>query len=200
MLEVINLEFDYPDKRLLHNVHFSVDRGNLLHLRGANGTGKTTLLKCLAGLMTPSVGEIKYQGDSISRDLAAYQQTICYVGHKSGVSQFLTVREHCHFELKRNPGFKTCDELLELFGLQDIANISCGLLSAGQRRRAGLLRLMMSPAPIWLLDEPLVALDDSSSTILMECFTEHLAKGGLIILTSHQTLPWDSEYQEYALC
>lgn len=189
MLEVNNVSFDYADKPLLHNVQFSVPAGHLLHLRGNNGTGKTTLLKLLSGMLRPLSGDICYQGQSIWQDLAVYQDAICYVGHKAGISQLLTVRENCRFALRHNPHQLSLEALLQRFALSGLEDVLCGVLSAGQRRRVGLLRLLMSDASLWLLDEPLVALDHDAVGLLMNCFSEHLNKGGQIILTSHQTIP-----------
>lgn len=197
MLDVIDLHFDYSEKPLLHHVQFSLNAGHLLHVRGHNGAGKTTLLKLLAGLLHPTEGSIHYRGLDIMDNMAEYQQSMCYVGHKTGVSQVLTVREHCQFERKSLIPF---DRLIKRFALTGLEDISCGLLSVGQRRRVGLLRLLMSSAPLWLLDEPLAALDQDSVIILMDCFAEHLDAGGQIIVTSHQPLPLhDRACQDYCL-
>ena len=200
MLDVINLNFDYTDKPLLQGVNFSLDAGQLLHLHGHNGAGKTTLLKLLAGLLHPTEGEIRYLDQAITQNLAEYQQAICYVGHKAGISQVLTVRENCLFDLQRGPYCMPFDELMNRFSLFGLEDTPCNLLSAGQRRRVGLLRILMSNASIWLLDEPLVALDQDAMSILMDCFRDHLDKGRQIILTSHQPLPLhDRDYRDYSL-
>lgn len=200
MLDVINLKFDYTDKPLLHDVQFSLAAGQLLHLRGHNGAGKTTLLKLLAGLLPPTEGEVRYLGRPITDNLAEYQQSICYVGHKAGVSQVLTVWENCQFDLQRGQHCMPFDELIYRFSLTGLEDTPCGLLSVGQRRRVGLLRILMSDASIWLLDEPLVALDQDAVSILMDCFRNHLDKGRQIILTSHQPLPLhDRDLQDYCL-
>ena len=200
MLDVIDLGFDFPDKPLLQGIQFSVHSGCLVHLRGGNGAGKTTLLKLLAGLLHPAEGEIHYRGYSIHDDLASYQQNMCYVGHKTGVNQLLTVREHCRFELHRGCSEVAFSELMKTCALEGMEDVVCGLLSAGQRRRVGLLRLLMSDASLWLLDEPLVALDNEAITILMDLLNNHLSRGGGVVLTSHQHLPLKQEnYQEYCL-
>ncbi len=197
MLDVINLSFDYSEKLLLQNVQFSLNAGSLLHVRGLNGAGKTTLLKLLAGLLHPTQGEIHYRGLDIMDNMAEYQQAMCYVGHKTGVSHLLTVREHAQFEQTNAMSF---DALIERFALTGLEDISCGLLSVGQRRRMGLLRILMTDASLWLLDEPLAALDHDAVHILMDCFAEHLDKGGQIIVTSHQPLPLHArECREYCL-
>lgn len=200
MLDLIDLHFDYPDRHVLKGVSLSVNAGQLMHLRGNNGAGKTTLLKLLAGIIQPTKGDIYYEGGSIHKDITTYQNMLCYIGHKTGVSQVLTIRENCHFDLLYGRNGLSYNELIRAFALEGLDDVICGMLSAGQRRRVGLLRLLMSDARIWLLDEPLVALDQQTISILMSFVQQHLAKGGLIILTSHQTLPLKKEnYQEYCL-
>ena len=200
MLEICQLDFDYPDKPILQDVQFTLKPGCLLHLRGGNGVGKTTLLKLLAGILQPLRGDIRYNGLSITQDLSAYQHHICYVGHKTGVNQLLTVRENCRFELQRHPNSLPFDEIIRRFDLQGLEDIACSLLSAGQKRRVGLLRILLSDAALWLLDEPLVALDNEAIDLLLAAFSLHLNKGGHVILTSHQTLPLiTDQYQEYYL-
>ncbi|MFI4919207.1 MAG: heme ABC exporter ATP-binding protein CcmA [Legionellales bacterium] len=200
MLNVIKLEFDHQDQSLLRKINFHVPVGGLLHLRGANGTGKTTLLKLIAGLYAPSSGEIQFLGQSIIQNTVEYQKKICFVGHKSGVNLHLTVRENCLFDLNYSAKHQDLLELAAVFKLEAHLDKLCGLLSAGQRKQVGLLRLWMSQSPLWLLDEPLVALDDSAILTLMAQLDRHRKRGGAIILTSHQDLPLNAlDYQEYLL-
>lgn len=200
MLDVMNLEFDYPDKPLFTGVQFRLNEGELVHLKGANGAGKTTLLKLLAGLLFPLNGDILYRGESIYQDVVAYQQGLCYVGHKTGVSPFLTVREHCWFESQSLKSKLSFDELMERGSLRGYEEVACGLLSVGLRRRVSLLRLLMSDASLWLLDEPLVALDSDATSMLMTHLNHHLQRGGMVILTSHQALPMNQGWcQDYEL-
>lgn len=199
MLNVQNLSFDYQDKPLLKKVRFFLASGQLLHLRGANGVGKTTLFKLLAGLLQPHEGEIIYQGQSIYDDLASYQQQLCYVGHKPGLNPLLTVKENCYFDMHWGRRLLNFEQLVAGFGLQGLEDESCFLLSAGQRHRVSLLRIMMTDAKIWLLDEPLIALDAAAIDHLMICLETHLQQGGQIILTSHQQLPFGKPYLEYSL-
>ena len=200
MLDIINIAFDYPDKPLLQGVGFTVNPGTLMHLCGGNGSGKTTILKLLAGILFPVGGEIRFRGHAIHDDLSAYQQNICYVGHKTGISPLLTARENCQFELHLNPNRLPFDALIARFSLEGLADIPCYLLSVGQRRRIGLMRLLLSDAPVWLLDEPLVALDQDAVSKLMLVMDEHLSRGGLIVLSSHQPLPMkQGNHEEYRL-
>lgn len=200
MLQVQSLHFDYDDKALLRDVSFDLAAGQLLHLRGENGSGKTTLLKLLATLYTPVRGTIIWDGSSIEEDRAAYRRHLCLVGHRPGLSPQLTVREACYHDqhwLRCRP---SVDELLQRFGLLHVADKRCHCLSAGQQRRVALLRLAMTDARLWLLDEPLVALDQPAIAGLADLMSAHLQQGGLIILTSHQSLPDAlAPYAEYQL-
>ncbi len=200
MLDVINLDFDYQEEPVLNKVSFHLPEGGLLHLKGANGSGKTTLLKLIAGLHQPNEGQIHFFGNPIINDLAGYQSQLCFVGHKTGINPYLTVRENCLFDIHYQNTQSNVDELVSIFNLQSHIDYPCGLLSAGQRRQVGLLRLWMSKAKLWLLDEPLVALDDSALSKLMVQIEVHRNKGGAVLLTSHQALPLQqNQYQEYLL-
>lgn len=198
MLDVCELDFDYQDQPILHNVSIHLSAGGLLHLRGANGAGKTTLLKIIAGLLHPTAGSIHFAGHSIHDDLGVYQSQIAYVGHKSGISPYLTIRENCAFDLHYH--HENIHDLAAIFKLQDSLDHVCGLLSAGQRRQVALLRLWMTKARLWLLDEPLVALDDTALALVMAKIDKHRAEGGAVLLTSHQNLPAPhATYQEHLL-
>jgi len=183
MLNVHGLQFDYGDKPLLQDVSFSLEAGAVLHIKGANGAGKTTLLKLLAGLLCPTEGKINYTTKN--------KKHICYVGHKAGVNARLTPREHARLDLESNLSDTAIHDALVRLKLHDVQDTLCGLLSAGQRRRAGLLQLLSSNALLWLLDEPLVALDQASVKILGDTLLAHLKAGGGVVLTSHQSLPFD---------
>lgn len=200
MLEVDDLEFDYYDNPLLKDISFTVQAGDLIHLRGANGAGKTTLLRLLAGLFYPLKGEIRYRGVSIHTDLGKYQRNLCLIGHKSGIHPLLTVKENIRFDLKYTKGEQLLSEWLASMSIDSCADQLCDQLSAGQKRRVNLLRLLFAKAELWLLDEPLVALDGQGVDRLMDVMIHHRQQGGMIILTSHQTLPEKiGHYQEYRL-
>ncbi|KTC81336.1 cytochrome c biogenesis heme-transporting ATPase CcmA [Legionella brunensis] len=189
MLEIRALGFDYQDKPLLSQVTFTLKAGQLLHLRGSNGAGKTTLLRLLAGLLNPLEGEIHYEGQPIMNNLTAYQQQLCYVGHRTGINPLLTVEENCFFDMHWGRRDIDLSALLKDFGLHGLRDEISAHLSAGQRRRVGLLRIVMTNARLWLLDEPLVALDKEAINRFMQTLENHLYQGGQIILTSHQNLP-----------
>jgi heme exporter protein A len=177
MLRVTNLTFDYWDKPLFHDVAFSLTSGAALHVQGPNGVGKTTLLKLLAGLLHPLEGSISYQG------------TRAYVGHKNGVNTRLTPREHLRLDVGLQDE-TSINAALTRLALQEVQDTPVGLLSSGQKRRVGLLRLLDSNTKLWLLDEPLVGLDTAGMEILGTLLSEHLAQDGMLVFTSHQPLPF----------
>lgn len=196
MLTTDTIFFDYGDKPLLTEVTFSLKKGRLLHLKGGNGQGKTTLMRLLAGLIYPLQGDIRWNGYSIYEDLSSYQKNICYVGHKRGLSLHLTVAENCRFDSHWLSENHELLPLLTKFGLEDLANTPCGQLSAGQLHRVALLRIAMTNTSLWLLDEPFVALDERAVNLLTNSMTSHLENKGMIILTSHQSLPTALKGQE----
>lgn len=190
MLEVSALTFDYADKPLLNNLNLIVKPHEFCHIQGKNGVGKTTFLKLLAGILAPLTGNIIYKGHSIETDRLNYQNNLCYVGIKPGISMNLTVQENCFFDLHWDPSFThQLDSFLIFFGLKGFEKERCAYLSTGQQRRVALLRLAFTKAKLWLLDEPLVGLDEKMINSLMILFKNHLQQGGQIVLTSHQTLP-----------
>lgn len=199
IIQLVELAFDYQEVPLLHDINFQLDAGDLLHIQGANGAGKTTLLKLLAGLHHPSQGEIHYKGVRIDDDLASYQHNLCFVGHKTGISPYLTVQENCYFDSQYQQN-SDLQEPIAAFKLDKHLHSLCGVLSAGQKRKVGLLRLWFSEAELWLLDEPFVALDEDALGVLMAQIKRHRDKGGIVILTSHQRLPLEqSTYRSYCL-
>jgi heme exporter protein A len=200
MLEIKNLYFDYPNQSVLKDLSISVKPGMLLHLRGENGSGKTTLMKIVAGLLYPESGDVFCNGHSVKTNVSQYQSQLSFVGHKPGLSLLLTIKENCLYGLDILPLNKSLDDILHQFGLQGLENTPCHLLSAGQLRRAGLMKLALSSSPLWLLDEPMVSLDVPSIQLLITCMREHLENKGMIMMTSHQLVPLPNiDFKEYCL-
>lgn len=200
MLSVQALSFDYLDEPLLANVSLSLNPGQLLHLQGGNGVGKTTLLRLLAGLMRPHSGSIFWEGKPIHDNLPLFQKRLCYVGHKLGLSLDLTIQENCffdaHWQQNVSHSFQT---LLQRFSLEGLADKPCFQLSAGQLKRVSLLRIIMSSARLWLLDEPFTSLDKASQEALNSCLKAHLTNNGLVVMASHQSLPSSLPHESYCL-
>jgi heme exporter protein A len=163
--------------------------GGALLLTGANGSGKSSLLRVLATLLAPETGRITWAGSPVASDLSRYRASLHYVGHLDAIKPALAVGETLAFWAGMR-GLPTCavDAALEAFALDAIADWPCRWLSAGQRRRLALARLIAAPAPVWLLDEPTAALDDDGERRLIAAIERHRATGGRVVIATHQAL------------
>jgi len=188
VLEAIDIDFDYDDVPVLDKVSFSLMPGKVLHLRGRNGAGKTTLLKCLASLKRPMAGCIRYGGKDIESELTEYRSQLMFIGHRSGLSDALTVTENCLFNLNVDFEPEELEAILAKLQLAGFGNTLCSQLSAGQKRRVALCQLHDTHKKIWLLDEPLTALDTQGVELLTQWIERHLGEGGMVVMTSHQPL------------
>lgn len=192
---MLNLEQVYFERQgvpLLQNLTYQINTGELLQIRGANGSGKSTLLRLLASYLEPQAGHIYWQQKSIQVQRDTYQQQVCFVGHQNGVKPQLTVQENVRFIAAlwgRSLTHKALNDLLQRLQLHAVAHVLASRLSAGQLRRLALIRLLLSSATIWLLDEPTTALDTAGQTLLIQLLQQHLAEQGLVIVATHHDLP-----------
>ncbi len=189
MLEVSNLKCVRGERPLFDQVGFRLDRGAVLHLRGANGAGKTSLLRILCGFSPPEAGLITWNGVAVGELGGDWRRDLFYLGHSSALQESLTVAENLAFTstLAGEPaGLVEIAAALLRFGLKGLHSRLVRQLSQGQKRRVALARLLLSKAPLWILDEPFVALDVAAVNLLSGIIAEHLERGGLAILTSHQ--------------
>ena len=175
--------------RVFAGLSFSLPPGGALVLTGANGSGKTSLLRLLAGLISPAAGRLVWGSAPIEHDPATHRARLHYVGHQDGVKPDLTPRETLAFWAALR-GFRTprLDEALGAFALAPVADWPCRWLSAGQRRRLALARLCATTAPLWLLDEPISALDQDNQTRLEEVIVAHRADGGRVVVATHMPI------------
>ena len=158
-------------------------------LIGPNGSGKSSLLRLLATLLAPAAGRLLWGGTPVEDDPAGYRAAIHYVGHLDAVKPALSPREMLGFwAAMRDAASPALDEALDTFGLGARADWPCRWLSAGQRRRLALARLIAAPAPVWLLDEPGAALDDDGEARLVAAIASHRAAGGRVAVATHQPL------------
>jgi len=164
--------------------------GGALLLTGSNGSGKSSLLRILATLLMPAAGRLVWGSVPVAADTARYRAAIHYLGHLDATKPALTAREMLRFwaALRGAAGADT-GAALETFGLADAADFPCRWLSAGQRRRLALARLVTTPAPLWLLDEPTAALDGDGESRLLAAIAAHRAAGGRAVIATHQPLP-----------
>ena len=177
------------DRLIFRGVEFALGAGDTLILRGPNGSGKSSLLRVLAGLTPPIAGSLRWDGDNIAKDWPAHRARLHFVGHLDPLKPVLTAAETIQFWSRLRGGSPpAAADALDRFHLTELADLPCRFLSAGQRRRLSLARLVASPAPLWLLDEPTIGLDEASTRDLMEAIAEHRAAGGLVIAATHVPL------------
>jgi heme exporter protein A len=192
MLNVINLSCIRDERTLFHGLSFHVHPGDIVQIEGPNGAGKTSLLRLLAGLSRAEEGEVMWQSQPIRQQREIWHQNLLYLGHHPGVKSVLSPLENLHF-WHGNHDEEAIFEALEQVNLLGYEEVPVAQLSAGQQRRVALARLWLSPAKVWILDEPLTAIDKGGVEKLMARFAEHADNGGAVILTTHQDLPGDAE-------
>jgi heme exporter protein A len=188
VLEARDLECERGGKVLFRQLGFALDPGEVLRIAGANGSGKTSLLRILCGLLTPSAGEVRWNGSAIQSLREEYARHIVYLGHSPAVKDELTGEENLRASCVL-AGLSFTDqvigEALQRFGVP--ADRLVRHLSQGQRRRAALARLVLSfQAPVWLLDEPFTALDSAAAGETRALLNEHAQRGGSVVYTTHQ--------------
>jgi heme exporter protein A len=175
--------------RLFVGLGFTLGSGEALQLTGPNGSGKTTLLRTLAGLLQPETGRVRFTEGGVDAEIG---ERCHFVGHANGVNGLLTVREAVEFWAAyldgRDGAALRAETAIERFGLQSLADLPTAYLSAGQKRRVGLARLLAARRPAWLLDEPTVSLDAATRDLFAVVCNEHLADGGMIVAATHLPL------------
>ncbi|ORM52381.1 heme ABC transporter ATP-binding protein CcmA [Pantoea conspicua] len=188
MLEIITLTCVRDERTLFHQLSFSVDAGDIVQIEGPNGAGKTSLLRLVAGLSRPEQGEIHWHHRPIAQQREQWHTSLLYLGHHPGVKAVLSPLENLRFY------HRDCEDAqifaaLESVDLLGYEEVPVAQLSAGQQRRVALARLWLSRATLWVLDEPLTAIDKAGIEKLMMKFAQHADNGGAVILTTHQDLP-----------
>jgi len=175
---------------VFEGLDFSLAAGGALLLTGPNGSGKSSLLRVMAGLTPPLAGTLTWDGVPIGEDPPAHRERLHFVGHQDALKPVLTVAETLAFSaaLRDAPPHHGL-AALQKFHLAERADFPCRILSAGQRRRLALARLLASPAPLWLLDEPTTGLDEASTQDLLGAIAEHRAGGGMVVIATHLQLP-----------
>ncbi|ODT29516.1 MAG: heme ABC exporter, ATP-binding protein CcmA [Hyphomicrobium sp. SCN 65-11] len=182
-----DLTLSRGERRLIEGLSLAVEASEALVLTGPNGVGKTTLLRALAGFIVPEAGAIRLEGGPDNG--AAVGELAHYVGHANGVKPGLTVSENARFWARFLGGdVRAVEDVLEIIHLADIAEVPAAYLSAGQKRRLGLARLLLAHRPLWLLDEPTAALDVASQALLAGFMQRHLDAGGMLVAATHGPL------------
>ena len=183
------------DRMVFRNLGFSVEAGKALVLVGPNGSGKTTLLRVLAGLLATTIGQLKFFSDE-QKPLSdeAHDQNLHLVSHNDAVKSALSVTETLCFHADILGAERSnVSRAMKAWQIEPLSDVPGALLSAGQRRRVSLARLSLQSRPIWLLDEPLVALDRQARARLHNACAEHRSTGGLIVAASHEPFLDDTD-------
>lgn len=192
MLEVRDLTAIRDDRELFESVSFSVSAGDLVQVEGRNGSGKTTMLRIITGLGDSEAGKILWKGVETRKDRDAFHQDLLFIGHQTGVKKELTAFENLSFYQKLNGSTGVTEDdiwmALAKVGLAGKEDIPAGKLSAGQQRRVALARLWLSRHPLWILDEPLTAIDKQGIKVIEALFMEHTQNGGMVLFTTHQDM------------
>ena len=169
---------------------FTLASGGAVVLLGPNGSGKSSLLRVLAGLLRPAFGRLDWDGQPVLDDPEAHNARTHYLGHHDAVKPVLSVAENLRFWAQLHDPHaeragRAVEAALDRFGLAHLAGIPGKMLSAGQKRRTNLARLLAAPSPLWLLDEPTTALDKASIAALEQVLADHRAQGGMVVLSTH---------------
>jgi heme exporter protein A len=175
------------ERLVFRDLSLTVPAGGALVLAGPNGSGKSTLLRLLAGLVRPAAGRLLWDGEDALADIAGHGRRVAYLGHQDAVKPGLTVTENLRFAAAVSG--RTVLAALQAVALQDLADLPARMLSAGQKRRLALSRLVLSAAPVWLLDEPTLGLDTASIERFGGLLAGHRAGGGMVVAATHVPLP-----------
>ena len=173
---------------MLRGLSADVSAGQVVHVAGPNGAGKTTLLRVFAGLLAPEQGSVNWQGRPIAADFDSYAAVLAYLGHSDALKADFSAQENLAHEvgLRRAVTTAELEQALARVGVAACRDLPARVLSAGQRRRLAMARVMMSAAPLWILDEPFTNLDHTGVLLLSGIIAEHADAGGAAIIASHQ--------------
>ena len=191
MLAVNDLYCVKGERALFSGISFVVRPGEMLHVQGPNGSGKTSLLRMLCGLSAPEQGEILWQNRPLRKEGSAFFAAVAYLGHQNAIKDELSAVENLRIATALTDQLISDTEAcrgLEAMGLAGKEDLQTKVLSQGQRRRVALTRLLVNKSSLWLLDEPLAALDAVGVALVEKMLDKHLAQGGMAVVTTHQPL------------
>ena len=189
-LQAAGLACERDWRMLFEHLELQVAAGDMLQISGPNGSGKTSLLRLLAGLMQPTHGEILLNGKPLAEQGSELARNLVWIGHAAGIKDLLTPEENLTWlcALHRPASRDAIWQALDAVGLRGFEDVPCHTLSAGQQRRVALARLYLDSPPLWILDEPFTALDKQGVAQLEAHLARHCEQGGMVILTAHHTL------------
>jgi len=191
-LSAENLTLFRGDRCLFRGVSFALDSGELLILEGANGSGKTSLMKALVGMLDLETGVVYWNGAPVNSQRQVFHGSLVWTAHRVGLKADLTLVENLRFEAALRPqAGDDMEPVLERLGISRLKPLPLRSLSAGQQRRVALARMLLADVPLWLMDEPFTNLDREGRALVMRLVKEHLGKGGLCIMAAHQDVEID---------
>lgn len=189
-LETVALSCERDWRLLFERLDLQIVKGEMLQIAGPNGSGKTSLLRLLSGLMQPTSGEVLLKGETLESQRSELARNLLWIGHAAGIKGLLSAEENLTWlcALHQPASRDAIWQALEAVGLRGFEDVPCQTLSAGQQRRVGLARLYLSPPPLWILDEPFTALDKGGVAQLERHLATHCEQGGMVVLTTHHSL------------
>ena len=194
-LQACNLGCIRGERKVFSGINFTLNPGESLIISGPNGSGKSSLLRILSGLLKPSKGELLWQGESVFQNIEGYRPLLNFVGHSDCIKPSMTVSEHLIFWSKLRGDQSSVEEALEKTDLLNLAQTPGRFLSAGQKKRVSLARLLTSGAPLWFLDEPTVTLDSESEKILENLILKHRSCEGIVVVATHSNFKIDKAHK-----
>lgn len=188
------------DRCLFKGLSFALNPGELLLLKGRNGSGKTSFLRAIAGLLELESGSVVWNEIAVTREPQVFKNSLVWMAHQVGFKGDLTLLENLHFEAALRPqSGQDIEDVLNRLGLNRLKRLPMRSLSAGQRRRVALARMLLSEAQLWIMDEPVTNLDSEGRALVMELVGEHLAANGMVIMAAHQDVDVDATVQTIEL-
>lgn len=181
------------DHCLFSELNFALNSGELLLVEGTNGSGKTSLLRAIGGMLDFETGNVFWRDREVTDDYQAFRSDLVWLAHKVGFKGDLTLVENLRFESGlRSTSLASLDQVLDRLGLTRLIDLPFRALSAGQQRRVALARMLLADAELWIMDEPFTNLDAAGQSLVVELIAEHLANDGLCVMASHQGIELDA--------
>lgn len=200
MLSANNLTLIRGERCLFQSLDFAMESGELLLLAGRNGSGKTSLLRAIAGMLSLESGEVLWDGEPVLSQRQAYHGSLVWLAHRSGLKSDLSLVENLEFERSLRPQLNLDrDEVYERLGIERLKRLPIRSLSAGQQRRVALARMLFADVPLWLMDEPFTNLDKEGRGLVERLTEEHLTGGGLCVMAAHQDVEIDAPVKRISL-